>query len=64
MSKLKELREVRGFTQEALARAADLSLKQIQNIERGGAQPRITTARRLAAALGVSLDELWQEATA
>jgi transcriptional regulator with XRE-family HTH domain len=58
MGQLAELRDRADLTQMALAARSGVSLRTIQNIE-GGALPKIATARRLAAALGVSLDALF-----
>ena len=47
------------MSQEALARAADLSLPTIVKIESGETpNPSIDTVKKLAVALGVSVDEL------
>jgi transcriptional regulator with XRE-family HTH domain len=57
--RLKELREARGLSQMALAVRAGLSLSMVALIEQGQREdPRVSTLRALADALGVSLDEL------
>jgi transcriptional regulator with XRE-family HTH domain len=48
---LRELRQERGLSQEALALEADLQRNYISLIERGINQPTITTIFKLAAAL-------------
>lgn len=61
MAKVKELRQAREWSREQLAAAAGVSLYTVINFEQGkGVQA--TTARKIANALGVSLDELYQEA--
>ncbi len=50
---LRELRQERNLSQEALALEADLQRNYISLIERGVNQPTITTIFKLAAALGV-----------
>lgn len=50
---LRELRQERKMSQEALALEADLQRNYVSLIERGINQPTITTIFKLAAALGV-----------
>jgi transcriptional regulator with XRE-family HTH domain len=58
-ARLRQLREARKLTQQALATAAGLSVSQITHIEQGRTtDPRMSTLRALAKALVVSLDEL------
>jgi transcriptional regulator with XRE-family HTH domain len=60
--KLKELRTAQGLTQQALAEKARLSISAVIHIEAGRIpDPRISTLRKLARALEVSLDELASE---
>ncbi len=56
--RLKELRRLRALSQEELAEASGVGRATISRIERGetGAQGR--TLRRLAATLGVGVEEL------
>lgn len=61
VNRLKELREAAGLSQEKLARAADISFRTVQHIEKHHGDPRLSTARRLAKALGVTVDELLPE---
>jgi transcriptional regulator with XRE-family HTH domain len=57
--RLKELRKAHPMTQQALATAAGLSMSVIIHIEAGRIpNPRLDTLRKLAKALGVTLDEL------
>ena len=50
---LRELRQEKNMSQEALALEADLQRNYISLIERGVNQPTITTILKLAAALAV-----------
>jgi transcriptional regulator with XRE-family HTH domain len=57
--RLKRLRKAAGMTQQALATAAGLSMSAIIHIEAGRIpDPRLSTLKALARALGVTLDEL------
>jgi transcriptional regulator with XRE-family HTH domain len=57
--RLKELRTALDWSQQTLAMNAGLSLSAVVQIEAGRIDdPRINTLRKLARALGVSLDEL------
>lgn len=58
-SRLKSARQTAGLSQPQLAERAGVpltSLRQLEQGRRGG--PTLATARKLALALGVSLDEL------
>lgn len=58
-NKVKKLREKLGLSQERLARLADVSTNTIINIESGKQQnPTIETIKKIANALGVSIEEL------
>ena len=59
--RLRDLRQRRGLTQRALARACDLSANAIGLIERGEASPSVSTLHRLALALEVPIVELFIE---
>lgn len=61
-SRIKELRNRNGFSQEELAEKAGLSLRTIQRIENGETEPRGESLKRLVLAFGVSPDEIidWQ----
>jgi len=54
---LRKYRLAAGLTQEALAERAGLSVRNIQNLERGTNRPLHDTTRRLAAALALGPDE-------
>ena len=56
---IRRYRQEKEMSQEALARAADLSLPTIVKIESGETpNPSIDTVKKIAAALGVSIDDL------
>lgn len=56
---LRRLRKAAGFeSQEALARALDVSVFRISRYERGETKPDIDGLYRLAAVLGVQASEL------
>ena len=56
---IRKYRQEKKMSQEALARAADLSLPTIVKIESGETpNPTINTVKKVAVALGVSVDEL------
>jgi DNA-binding XRE family transcriptional regulator len=61
---LRRLREQRGLSRETLAHSAGLTLGGYVRIEQAKASPGWGTVRRLAEALGVSLDELGREVEA
>jgi transcriptional regulator with XRE-family HTH domain len=56
--RLKVLRDTAGLSQEALARAAGISTSAVTKLEQAGKEPSWDTAKKLAKALGVSLDNL------
>lgn len=55
---LRRLRKMSGSTQEDLAFRAGITAAALARIERGNANPRWTTVRRIISALEVSLAEL------
>lgn len=58
-TKIKQLREKKGLSQEKLARIADVSNNTIVNIESGKqTNPTIETVSKIAKALGVDIEEL------
>jgi transcriptional regulator with XRE-family HTH domain len=61
-SRIKELRNRNGFSQEELAEKTGLSLRTIQRIENGETEPRGDSLKRIAMTYGVSPDEIadWQ----
>ena len=58
-NRLKELRAERGLTQEALAEAVDVTRKTINTVERGRFVPSTVLALKLAAVLGVRVEEVF-----
>ncbi len=55
---VRELRLKRNATQEEIAAGAEITPQTLSLIERGQANPTWDTARKLAAALSVSIGEL------
>jgi transcriptional regulator with XRE-family HTH domain len=55
---IRELRRKRHATQEEIAADAGVTTATLSLIERGQANPTWDTARKIAAALGVSIGEL------
>jgi putative transcriptional regulator len=55
------LRASRGLSQADLASAVGVSRQQINRIERGHADPHLSTVRALSQALGVPLADLVDE---
>ena len=58
MNQIKQIRVNKGFSQEGLATISGISLRTIQRLENGEAQPRIQTLQTLATALEVEIDQL------
>lgn len=59
---LRKIRTEADLKQHELARRTELSPSQISKIENGKGNPRWATAQRIAAALGVDLAELADQA--
>ena len=57
-SALRQLREKRGLTQEAVAHEARITTGSLSLIERGQRNPSWGTVNRIAAALGSSMGEV------
>lgn len=55
---VRQLREQRGWSQEALAEHADLNRSYVGELERGQAIPSLLTLNKLALALNLSLTSL------
>lgn len=53
MKTIKECREIKGFSQEELARMLNISLRQYQNIEKGRNMPLLDTGLKLSHYLNV-----------
>ena len=59
LKNLKKLRNKKGWSQERLAREADISYQTLIKIEQERIKnPKLQTLIKLAKALGVSLDDL------
>lgn len=61
--RVKQLREARGWSLEALAERSGVSRSNISLIERGQSSPTATILDRLGAGLGVALASLFEPAT-
>jgi transcriptional regulator with XRE-family HTH domain len=57
--RLKELRDEKGFTQEALAYESDITLSQIARIETVKANPTVSTIFKIARTLNVPVSTLF-----
>lgn len=55
---LQRLRREYGWTQEALAIEANLTIATLSRVERGVTDPAWSSIRAIVKALGISLDEL------
>lgn len=58
---VRNLRELRGMTQEQLAEEADVSATYIAFVERGDNVPTLTIILQIASALGVRPSELLRD---
>jgi transcriptional regulator with XRE-family HTH domain len=56
---LKRIRKAKGMTQDQVAERASLSTPYISDVERGRANPTLSTAEKLAAALQVDVPALF-----
>jgi transcriptional regulator with XRE-family HTH domain len=61
---VRQLRQARGLTQEALADEAKVALRLLGGIERGQRNPTVEMIGRIATALGVHPRELFDDASA
>lgn len=57
--KVKELRKQRGYTQEELALILGVSRQTIISIEKGGYEPTLSLAFRIAEAFHLRVDEVF-----
>jgi putative transcriptional regulator len=60
-SSVRQHRERRGLSQEALARELKVSRQTIVNIERGISEPRVFLALALAALFSVAVADLFRK---
>jgi DNA-binding XRE family transcriptional regulator len=58
-TKLKELRETKGFSVRGLAREAEVSTETIYSVEHGKRQPSVRTLGKIASALGVEVKDFF-----
>ena len=58
IARLAEVRKAMGMTQERLASESGVNRVTIARFETGKSSPKLGTLKRLAAALGVPIDEL------
>ena len=58
-TKLKELREAKGFSVRRLAREAEVSTETVYSVEHGRRQPSVRTLGKIARALGVEAKDLF-----
>ncbi|CAJ1000979.1 helix-turn-helix domain-containing protein [Brevibacillus aydinogluensis] len=61
MLKIRKLRTAKEWSQMELSRRSGVSQSFINDLEAGNKQPTITTLRKLADALGVSVADLLDE---
>lgn len=59
--RLGAVRRKRGYTQEQLARLAEVSIGTVRDLEQGRRMPWMTTAVALARALGTTVEQLTGE---
>jgi transcriptional regulator with XRE-family HTH domain len=60
---LRAIRKKKCISQDALAKQAGMSQTFLSNVERGKADPSLTTLKRLAGALGVTVADLVKDET-
>lgn len=58
MTKLEEIRKLRGLTQQELAKLSEITQQSISKYERGIRSPESESLKKLALALRVSADDL------
>lgn len=59
--RVKELRKLKGLSQEKLANLADIDRTYLPTIEKGERNVSIEVVERLASALGVSIKDMFDE---
>ena len=58
MTRLRFIRERKGVSLRALKKVSGVAVATLARIEAGGYDPRLSTLRRIAKALGVTVAEL------
>lgn len=61
LSRIRELREAKGWGQRELAERSGVSQSAISDIENGKRDPSIKTVKKVAIALGVTILDLDEE---
>jgi transcriptional regulator with XRE-family HTH domain len=56
--KIKQIRESKGFSQEALYYSSGVRIASISNIETGKCEPELATLKALATSFGMTVREL------
>ncbi len=59
-SKLKEIRKIKGFTQEVLAEKAKLNYKYLGELERGKVNVSLDSLLRISQALEINIGDLFR----
>lgn len=60
-AKLKTLREMKGYTLKQTAEISGLSIGFISQVERGQTDPSLSSLKKLSAALGVKMGDLFEQ---
>jgi XRE family transcriptional regulator, regulator of sulfur utilization len=60
-NRIKELRDVNGWSQEVLAERASIQRSYVADLERGSRNPSVRTLVKLANAFRVDLPDLFEE---
>ena len=60
MNKIREMRKMAGMSVEHLAEMAHITIASVYRYERGDRMPNIATASAIAAALGCTIDDLYE----
>lgn len=58
-SHVKRLRKQRGYSQDKFAEIADLTQAYLSSVERGIANPRLDTVKKIAKGLGLTMPDLF-----
>lgn len=56
---VKRLRKQRGYSQDRFAEVAELSQAYLSSVERGIANPRLDTVKKIATGLGLTMSDLF-----
>lgn len=62
--KLRELRRERGFSQEEMALRADITTSYYGQIERGTANPTVSTLDKICNVMGISINDIFTDSAA